>query len=180
MESRFEEDSWLENKSNTVEETVNLFLELLEEVGYISLQKYYDPEPSSELVTVRKVRDLYLIGNTFIADEVRYNWGPVVLAGHDHPLADFARIDVIDVIQLKIYLTKLISDWVDDILKTGTHMEEGKSEEKEIEDILHNMMFWSEINLHWTAYDPNDKVNAVWLSQYKTKEDRENLFKETK
>lgn len=30
----------------------------------------------------------------------------------------------------------------------------------------------------WNAYDPNDKVNAVWLSQYKTKEDREKLFEE--
>lgn len=40
------------------------------------------------------------------------------------------------------------------------------------------MMFWDDRNPKRTAYDPNDKVNAVWLSQYKTKEDRENLFKE--
>ena len=40
------------------------------------------------------------------------------------------------------------------------------------------MMFWDDRNPKWTAYDPNDKVNAVWLSQYKREEDREKLFEE--
>lgn len=175
---RFEQDSWIPNPCKTVEETVAYFRELIEDFKYISLQKWYDPEPSSELVTVRKVDDLYLIGNTFIADEVRLNCEPVVLAGHDHVLVDFNRIEIVDNWQLKIYLTKLIEDWVDEISCEGSYFEEGKSEEKETEEILHNMMFWSEANPKWTTYDPNDKVNAVWLSQYKTQEDRENLLKE--
>ena len=80
--------------------------------------------------------------------------------------------------ELKIYLKKLISDWVDEILKLGDYSEEGKSEEDEIKDILHDMMFLDDRNPRWTVYDPNDKVNAVWLSQYKKEEDREKLFEE--
>lgn len=181
----FEKDNYFQNTANTVEETVKLFINALVEFGAISIQKRYTTAfVSDEMFSVRRVslplHILYLIGNTFACDEVKHNWQPVTLAGHDEsPCVDWNRIDVIESpSELKVYITKLISDWVDEILKLGDYSEKGKSEEDEIKDILHDMMFWDDRNPKWTAYDPNDKVNAVWLSQYKTKEDRENLFKE--
>lgn len=184
----FEKDNYFQNIEDTIDNTVELFLDTLEKVDAMSIQKRWtDSSVSDEMFSVRRISPnrvgnnnlLYLIGNTFTCDEVRHNWQTVALAGTDESACvDWNRVEVVDQEELKIYLKKLISNWVDEILKLGDYSEEGKGEEDEIKDILHDMMFWDDRNPKWTAYDPNDKVNAVWLSQYKTKEDRENLFKE--
>ena len=184
----FEKDTYFQNTGDTIDNTVELFLDTLENFGAVSIQKRWtDSFVSDEMFSARRISPnrignnnlLYLIGNTFACDEVRHNWQPVTLAGTDEsPCVDWNRVEVVIRAELEIYLKKLISDWVDEILKLGDYSEEGKSEEDEIKDILHDMMFWDDRNPRWTAYDPNDKVNAVWLSQYKTKEDREKLFEE--
>lgn len=182
----FEKDSYFQNVEDTIDNTVKLFLDTLENFDAVSIQKRWtDSFVSDEMFSARRISPnrvgnnnlFYLIGNTFACDEVKHNWQPVTLAGTDEsPCVDWNRVEVVDPEELKIYLKKLISDWVDETLKLGDYSEEGKSEEDEIKDILHDMMFWDDRNPRWTAYDPNDKVNAVWLSQYKTKEDREKLF----
>lgn len=186
----FEKDNYFQNTANTIEETVELFSDTLKDVEAMSIQKRHTNSfVSDEMFSARLVRHpwcygdtglstLYIVGNTFACDEVKHNWQPVTLAGSDEsPCVDWNRVNVVSSEELKIYLRKLITDWVDEILKLGDYSEKGKSEEDEIKDILHDMMFWDDRNPKWTAYDPNDKVNAVWLSQYKTEEDRENLFK---
>ena len=182
----FEKDNYFQNIEDTIDNTVELFLDTLEKVDAMSIQKRWtDSSVSDEMFSVRRISPnrvgnnnlLYLIGNTFACDEVRHNWQTVALAGTDESTCvDWNRVEVVDQEELKIYLKKLISNWVDEILKLGDYSEEGKGEEDEIKDILHDMMFWDDRNPKWTAYDPNDKVNAVWLSQYKREEDREKLF----
>lgn len=182
----FEKDNYFQNIEDTIGNTVELFLDTLENVDAMSIQKCHTNSfVSDEMFSARRISPnrvgnnnlFYLIGNTFACDEVKHNWQPVTLAGTDEsPCVDWNRVEVVDSEELKIYLKKLISDWVEEILKLGDYSEEGKNEEDEIKDILHDMMFWDDRNPKWTAYDPNDKVNAVWLSQYKTKEDREKLF----
>lgn len=184
----FAKDKWYQNPKDTIEQTVDLFMEMLKTFESISIQKYNTPTwHSEEIFSARLVRSphcygeydsdtLYIIGNTFTTDEIR----KTVLAGDGAPLVDFNRVEVANRNEVKIYITKLIADWVDEALRLGSYMEPGKSKEDEIKDILHDMMFWDDRNPKWTAYDSTDKVNAVWLSQYKTKEDRENLFKEIK
>lgn len=184
----FEKDNYFQNTEDTIDDTIELFLETLEDVNAMSIQKCYTNSfVSDEMFSVRFLSPqrvgnnniLFLIGNTFACDEVKLNWQPVTLAGQDDsPCVDWNRVEVVDNDELKIYLKKLITDWVDEILKLGDYSAEGKSEEDEIKDILHDMMFWDDRNPKWTAYDPKDEVNAVWLSQYKTKEDREKLFEE--
>lgn len=184
----FEKDNYFQNIEDTIDNTVELFLDTLEKVDAMSIQKRWtDSSVSDEMFSVRRISPnrvgnnnlLYLIGNTFTCDEVRHNWQTVALAGTDESTCvDWNRVEVVDQEELKIYLKKLISNWVDEILKLGDYSEEGKGEEDEIKDILHDMMFWDDRNPKWTAYDPNDKVNAVWLSQYKREEDREKLFEE--
>ncbi len=186
----FEKDNYFQNIEDTIDNTVELFLDTLENVDAMSIQKRHtDSFVSDEMFSARRLSPnrvgnnnlFYLIGNTFACDEVKHNWQPVTLAGTDEsPCVDWNRVEVVDSEELKIYLKKLISDWVDEILKLGDYSEEGKSEEDEIKDILHDMMFWDDRNPRWTAYDPNDKVNAVWLSQYKKEEDREKLFERIK
>lgn len=180
----FEKHSYFQNVEDTIDNTVKLFLDTLENVGAVSIQKRWtDSFVSDEMFSARRISPnrvgnnnlFYLIGNTFACDEVKRNWQPVTLAGTDEsPCVDWNRVEVVDQEELEIYLKKLISDWVDEIL--GDYSAEGKGKEDEIKDILHDMMFWDDRNPRWTAYDPNDEVNAVWLSQYKTKEDREKLF----
>lgn len=182
----FEKDNYFQNIEDTIDNTVELFLDTLEKVDAMSIQKRWtDSSVSDEMFSVRRISPnrvgnnnlLYLIGNTFTCDEVKHNWQTVALAGTDESTCvDWNRVEVVDQEELKIYLKKLISNWVDEILKLGDYSEEGKGEEDEIKDILHDMMFWDDRNPKWTAYDPNDKVNAVWLSQYKREEDREKLF----
>lgn len=184
----FEKDNYFQNNEDTIDNTVELFLNTLENVDAMSIQKRRTYQfASDEMFSARRIspnrvgnnNPFYLIGNTFTCDEVKHNWQPVTLAGmFESPCVDWNRVEVVDSEELKIYLKKLISDWVDEILKLGDYSEEGKSEEDEIKDILHDMMFWDDRNPRWTAYDPNDKVNAVWLSQYKKEEDREKLFEE--
>lgn len=182
----FEKDNYFQNIEDTIDNTVELFLDTLEKVDAMSIQKRWtDSSVSDEMFSVRRVSPnrvgnnnlLYLIGNTFACDEVRHNWQTVALAGTDESTCvDWNRVEVVGQEELKIYLKKLISNWVDEILKLGDYSEEGKGEEDEIKDILHDMMFWDDRNPKWTAYDPKDKVNTVWLSQYKREEDREKLF----
>ena len=188
MDEIFAKDKWYQNPKDTIAQTVDLFMEMLKTFESISIQKYNNPNfHSEEIFSARLVRSphcygnyetaaLYIIGNTFTTDETL----KAVLAGDGAPLVDFNRVEVADRNEVEIYITKLITDWVDESLRLGNYMEPGKSDEDEIRDILHDMMFWDDRNPKWTAYDPNDKVNTVWLSQYKTKEDRENLFKEIK
>lgn len=184
----FEKDGYFQNVEDTIDNTVKLFLDTLENFDAVSIQKRWTYSfVSDEMFSARRISPnrvgnnnlFYLIGNTFACDEVRHNWQPVTLAGTDEsPCVDWNRVEVVDREELEIYLKKLISDWVDEILKLGDYSEEGKSEEDEVKNILHDMMFWDDRNPKWTAYDPKDKVNAVWLSQYKTEEGREKLFEE--
>lgn len=188
MDGIFAKENWYQNPKDTIAQTVDLFMEMLKTFESISIQKYNNPNLNSEeIFSARLVRSphcygdyetaaLYIIGNTFTTDETL----KAVLAGDGDLLVDFNRVEVADRNEVEIYITKLITDWVDESLRLGNYMEPGKSDEDEIKDILHDMMFWDDRNPKWTAYDPSDKVNAVWLSQYKTKEDRENLFKEIK
>lgn len=181
----FDNEKYCNNPANTIEETVKLFMDTLKENEYLTIQKFNTGDQhSEEMFTARLVRSpwcygdyeadtLYIIGNTFTSS------GPVkqiVLAGGETALADFNRIEVVSRDELEIYLKKLISDWVTERVQLGDYL----NEEDEIKLILHDMMFWDERNPTWTSYDSNDKVNMIWLSQYKTKEDRENLFKEVK
>ena len=183
----FAKDKWYQNPMNTIEQTVDLFMEMLKTFESISIQKYNTPAfHSEEIFSARLVRSphcygdyeadtLYIIGNTFTTDEIH----KTVLAGHNAPLADFNRVEVANRDEVKIYITKLITDWVEEIMATGNYAY-GQPRAEEVATILHDMMFWDDRNPAWTVYDSNDNANAVWLSQYKTKEDRENLFKEIK
>ena len=88
----FEKDNYFQNIEDTIDNTVELFLDTLEKVDAMSIQKRWtDSSVSDEMFSVRRISPnrvgnnnlLYLIGNTFTCDEVRHNWQTVALAGTD-------------------------------------------------------------------------------------------------
>ncbi len=171
-------ESYILNDITTIDGIVNKFTELLKETGAISLQPY---ESAEELFSARKAEfapGYYIIGNTFIFDHIDYNNGPVVLANNDSNLVDFKRTEVVSLDQLKIYLKKLVSDWVEKAFYEGTHFSSETTDEEQRAEIMRDIFYWNDaFDTHWTAFDPDDKVNEYWLGQYKTLEDRESLIK---
>ena len=172
-------ESYIINDETTVDGIVNKFVELLEETGAISLQPY---EAAVELFSARKAEfadGYYIIGNTFVFDHIDYNNEPIVLANRDSSLVDFKRTDVVSLEMLKIYLKKLVTDWIEDLFCEGSHFSSETTDEQQREEIMKEMYYWNDaFDTHWTAFDPDDKVSNCWLGQYKTKEDREKLFQE--
>ena len=80
------------NNETSVNGMVDKFVSFLKETGAVSLQPY---EAAVELFSARKAEfidgDYYIIGNTFIFDNVYYDEKPVVLAKNDSNLVDFKR-----------------------------------------------------------------------------------------
>ena len=171
-------NQYVQNELTTVDEIVEQFIKFLKETGAVSLQPY---EAAEELFSARKAEfanDLYVIGNTFVADRVEYNHEPVVLAHKgSSSLVDFKRVEVVTIELLRVYLKKLVTDWIESLFLEGSHFSSETTDEEQRAEIMKDMYFWNDtFDTHWTACDPDDKVNDCWLGQYKTFEDRQRLF----
>lgn len=166
------------NNETSVNGMADKFVSFLKETGAVSLQPY---EAAVELFSARKAEfidgDYYIIGNTFIFDNVYYDEKPVVLAKNDSNLVDFKRTDVVSLEMLKVFLRKLIAGWVEDLFLKGSHFSSDTTEDEQRKEIMHDMCYWNDtFDTSWTAFDPDDRACSYWIGQYKTKEDREGLF----
>lgn len=167
------------NKEVSVDGITDKFVGFLKETGAVSIQPY---EASVELFSARKADladgDYYIIGNTFIFDNVVYDERPVILASSESTLVDFKRTEVVTLKMLKVYLKKLVTGWVDTLFSKGYHFSSETTDEEQRKEIMCDMCYWNDaFDTRWTAFDPDDKVCSHWIGQYKTKEDREGLFR---
>ena len=164
----------IKNTETTVNSTVDKFIELLLEKKYLTIQPYCNEhEYSDETFTARILNGMILVGNSSPTPNnlnipVIFNEGTIV---------DFDRLTILyNFVQLKVYLRKLIGDWVENTKAEGKYFYNGISEEEEERLILADMIFWDENGKKATACDPNDKVNTYWISARKTEEDETKLF----
>ena len=167
-------ERWIKNTETTVNSTVDKFIELLLEKKYLTIQPYCNENDySQEMFTARLINGMILVGNTSptpgnLNIPVIFNYGVI---------ADFDRLTILyNFVQLKVYLRKLIRNWVDDAIAEGRYFYANRSKEEEERLILADMIFWDESGKKATACDPNDKVNTYWISARKTEEDQTKLF----